>query len=117
MKTTIKYTTFNRDDQNDKMQLYKMTSARESAKVSDLAGQTITMDDYVIFDREADDGTQTTVMMFLYNGNMYGTISRSFIDVFENFIGSGFDPKFAKTVKIGSATSKKGRTFLTAEIV
>lgn len=117
MKTTIKYTTLNREDQNAKMTLYKMTSARESVKVSDLAGQTITMDDYVIFDREADDGTQTTVMMFMYNGVMYGTISRSFIDVFENFITAGFLPEFAKTVKIGSATSKKGRTFLTAEIV
>lgn len=116
MKTTILYTNIDRNSDNGKKTLYRMMNAKETGRVIDLEGSTVKLGEFVIYDRVTDEDP-TTVMVFEVDGKLYGTISRSFIDVFGNFLEAGFEPSMIDEVKIGSATSKKGRVFLTAEIL
>lgn len=116
MKKTILYTNINRESVDGKKSLYRLMNAKETGRVIDLKGSTIKLEDFVIFERDIDDAI-TTVMIFSFDGQIYGTISRSFIDVFVDFMEAGFDPSMIDAVRIGSATSKKGRVFLTAEII
>lgn len=96
----------------DKKELYRMTHAVRAGKVIDLAGQTINVALWVLYEDTGEgesDASKTVLTMVLDTGEIVGTISKTFIKEFTDIIDVlGELP--ALLVEISE--TKNGRTFV-----
>ena len=88
---------------------YKLTESQTTRKLIELAGSIIEPEKWVLFEDE-----EKTVLTIEADGELYGTISGTFIDAFikafDN-LGSDMGP-----IRIVTVTSRVGRTYVTCEL-
>ena len=95
---------------SDKKEIFRITRAMNTGKMADLEGQTIHPDAWVLYeDADRESGEVREVLAMVIDGNVYGTISQSFINQFRDMVDV-FAEDFDFTV--ASATSKAGRKFI-----
>ena len=95
----------------DKKEVYRLTHAVRAGKVVDLAGQTITVDKWALYEEDTDEGQEpkTVLTMVLDTGEIVGTISKTFIKEFKDIIDViGELP----ALLVETSTTKNGRTFV-----
>lgn len=106
----------------DKKRRFALTHAQNARKVQDLVGQTIAINDYVLYKdgaapAEGEPDNRKLVLSLELDGDVYGTISKTFIDsamdIIEEFEGS--DEPWA--ISIEASSSKNGRQFIYAVVV
>lgn len=88
---------------------YKLTESQTTKKLIDIAGSVIEPDKWVLFEDE-----DKTVLVLECEGEMFGTISGTFIDGFIKAfdeLGEDMGP-----VKVVTGTTKAGRTYVTCEL-
>lgn len=102
---------------------YKMTQGSGNKKLKDhLAGQTVTLENCVIFederaDKESGEVKTTRVAVIKVNGEYYGTNSPSFVREIHSMI-SHFESRGLRVTKIKVRTGSTSRgTFIGAEPV
>lgn len=103
---TIKQTTT-----ENKKELYLMTHTIQSGKMSDLDGQTVEPKEWALYeDVDKTSGEVKEVLTVLMpDGNVYGTISRTFI---ESFVDLTSELGERAPFIVCSGTTKAGRTFI-----
>ena len=95
----------------DKKELYRMTHAVRAGKVIDLAGQTINVSSWVLYEDtpEGSDACKTVLTLVLDTGEIVGTISKTFIREFVDIIDVlGELP----ALEVATSETKNGRTFV-----
>ena len=95
----------------DKKEVYRLTHAVRAGKVVDLAGQTITVDKWALYEEDTEEGAdpKTVLTMVLDTGEIVGTISKTFIKEFKDIIDViGELP----ALLVETSTTKNGRTFV-----
>lgn len=88
---------------------YKLTESQTTQKLVELAGSVIQPEKWVLFEDE-----DKTVLALETDGELYGTISGTFIDAFINAyneLGEDMGP-----FRVVTGTSKAGRTYVTCEL-
>ena len=100
----------------DKRSVYKMVKSAEVQKMTDAAGSELEVVAYVIYD-DMDNKTgeiKEVVTIATADGELFGTISSTFIREFKDIINY-FDGD-AGNIKVISGTSKGGREFITCSV-
>ena len=100
----------------DQRSVYKMVKSAEVQKMIDAAGSELEVVAYVIYD-DMDNKTGETkevVTIATADGELFGTISPTFIREFKDIINY-FDGD-AGNIKVISGTSKGGREFITCSV-
>lgn len=99
---------------------YFLTMSPEIEKMSNIKGQTLSIDSWVIYtdnkSTDVEEGkTETILSIKTTLGEVFATNSATFIKEFERiidlFAGDGMPVNF---VKVSGGTSKNGRDFITA---
>ena len=99
---------------------YFLTMSPEIEKMSNIKGQTISIDSWVIYtdnkSTDVEEGkTETILSIKTTLGEVFATNSATFIKEFERiidlFAGDGMPVNY---VKVAGGTSKSGRDFITA---
>ena len=102
----------NSNDKHVKTTLYNLTSAGVSTKTIDHIGDTVHVEAWAHFKQESHNGEQEVLAFITSDGEVFGTISQTFInrflDIYDIF---GFED-FPDITIIGG-TSKNGRQFVT----
>lgn len=96
----------------DRKELFRMTHAVKTGKVVDLAGQTITVDKWVLYTDDPDEEgnePKEALTMVLETGEIVGTISRTFIKEFRDIIDVLEE---LPPILVETSTTKNGRTFV-----
>lgn len=100
----------------DKRTAYRLTKANTVKKVSEIAGSVINPSAWILYeDQDEKTGELKTVLTIEDNGELFGTISKTFIKAFidaADFFGDELG-----SVKVISGKSKAGREYVTCEIV
>lgn len=101
----------------DKKKAYQLTHAMQTRKVQDAVDSTLPINAWVRYnDIDATTGEAKEVVVIESEGEVFGTISKTFIREFVDIIAAfGDDPDFA--IKVVSGTSRAGRKFVSCEIV
>lgn len=92
-----------------KRDAYKLTESQTTSKLVDLAGSVIEPAKWVLFEDE-----DKTVLTLEADGELFGTISGTFIDAFVKAfdeLGADMGP-----IRVLTGTSKAGRTYVTCEL-
>ena len=88
---------------------YKLTESQTTRKLVELAGSIIEPEKWVLVEDE-----DKTVLTLEADGELYGTISGTFIDAFiKAFDNLGAD---MGPIRIVTGTSRAGRTYVTCEL-
>ena len=96
-------------------ELYQMANGNEIKRMRDVAGQTLELAGWLIFEDEKPGGEISTIVSVrTVEGEIYATNSPTFRRSFESMTAF-FDSVDA--IKAVSATSKKGRPFITCDYV
>lgn len=100
----------------DRRTSYKIMNSNETFKMSDAEGSVLDVKAWVIYnDTDEKTGEKKKVMSLMTDdGEIFGTISNTFIREFEK-IADHFDNDVG-SIKVISGTSKAGRTFITCDI-
>lgn len=107
---------------SDKKAAFRLMHSQQTEKMQDLEGQTIAINDYVLFlDGEAPAGPdeqdkRKRIFALDVNGTVYGTISKTFIDSVMDIINV-FEGDSDWAVAVKGNDSKSGRHFIYAEVV
>lgn len=111
-----------RTNVSDKKVLFRLTHAQDCGKMQDLEGQVIPINDYALYlDGDAPEtldekDNRKLVFVMEVNGEVYGTISKTFIDSVMDIILM-FQDENDWAVLVKGNNSKSGRHFIYAEIV
>lgn len=92
-----------------KRDAYKLTESQTTRKLVDLAGSVIEPSKWVLFEDE-----DKTVLALEADGELFGTISGTFIDAFVKAfdeLGADMGP-----IRVVTGTSRAGRTYVTCEL-
>lgn len=94
----------------DKKALYQMTMAPNRMSVQDIKQQTVMVTDWALYTDVDSKGEEKTVMSFSAgDGQVYTTISQSFIREFNKIIDLFGTPV---SIYVDSAVGKNGREFI-----
>lgn len=101
----------------DKKKTYQLTHAMQTRKVQDAVDSVLTVNSWVRYtDVDATTGEAKEVVVLESEGEVFGTISKTFIREFIDILQAfGDDPDLA--IKVVEGTSKAGRKFVSCEIV
>ena len=96
-------------------ELYQMANGNEIKRMRDVAGQTLELAGWLIFEDEKPGGEISTIVSVrTVEGEIYATNSPTFRRSFESM--TAFCDS-VDAIKVVSATSKKGRPFITCDYV
>lgn len=94
-------------------ELYQMVNGNDIKRMRDVAGETLKLAGWLIFEDEKPDGEVSTIVTIrTTEGEIYATNSPSFLRCFESMTAF-FDTLSA--IKVVSLTSKKGRQYITCD--
>jgi len=101
----------------DKKKAYQLTHAMQTRKVQDAVDSVLPVNAWVRYtDIDATTGEAKEVVVLESEGEIFGTISKTFIRKFTDILQAfGDDPDLA--IKVVAGTSKAGRKFVSCEIV
>lgn len=96
---------------------YKLMNSNETKKMSDAEGSVLNPKAWIMYeDVTAKTGEiKKVVSLITEDGEIFGTISESFINAFERIVDF-FDGEVGE-IKVVSGVSKAGRTYITCDIV
>ena len=97
---------------DDRKELFRMAHAVKTGKVVDLAGQTITVDKWVLYTDDPDEEgkePKEVLTMVLETGEIVGTISKTFIREFRDIIDVLEE---LPPILVETSTTKAGRVFV-----
>lgn len=96
-------------------ELYNMANGNDIKRMRDVAGQTLELAGWLIFEDTKRDGEVSTIVTIkTKEGEMYATNSPTFRRSFES-MAAFFDE--IRAIKVVSAMSKKQRPFITCDYV
>lgn len=100
----------------DKKKGYQLTHAMQTRKVQDAVGSVLPVNAWVRYtDIDATTGEVKEVVVIESEGEIFGTISKTFIREFTDILQAFGDSDLA--IKVVEGTSKAGRKFVSCEIV
>ena len=100
----------------DKRTAYRLTKANSVKKVSEIAGSVINPAAWILYeDQDAKTGETKTVLTIEDNGEMFGTISSTFIKAFID--AAEYFGEDLGAIKILTGKSKAGREYVTCEVI
>lgn len=99
----------------DDRSAYKLTRSQSVQKMQDAAGSTLTPSAWVLFeDEDSKTGELKNVLVLQDNGELFGTISKTFItsfmDIVDHFGGN------VGSINVISGKAKSGRDYITCEL-
>lgn len=101
----------------DKKDIYFLTKANNTQKMSDAAGQTLEASIWALYEDANSDGEVHTIFsMKTPEGEIYATNSESFVRSINDMLDV-FDPDEIEKIQVIANKSKNNRTFLTAAFV
>lgn len=93
-----------------KKDLYYLTMAPDSTKMSEAVGETIDIQYAVIYEDVRNDKTSTVSAIMDVDGRVYATNSNSFKERLEDILE--FFPDEEISIKVCQGTSKSGRPYI-----
>ena len=99
--------------------LYKLVQSPERKKLTDIKGQTITLDKWVLYTEPGKDGKEMNlVALTTADGYAYCTNSATFFHSFENAVAmfAQFGEEFHE-IQVVTGTSKNGRDYIDCVVV
>ena len=103
------------EDMN-KREEYKLMNSNETKKMSDAEGSVLNPTAWIVYEDVDNTGEiKKIVSLVTEDGEIFGTISESFISAFERIVDF-FDGEVGE-IKVVSGFSKAGRTYITCDIV
>lgn len=103
------------EDMN-KREEYKLMNSNETKKMSDAEGSVLNPKAWVLYEDTTPTGEiKKVITLITEDGEIFGTISESFINAFERIVDF-FGGEIGE-IKVVSGTSKAGRTYITCDIV
>lgn len=98
----------------DKRQIYFLTKAQNAQKMSDVAGQTLDLEYWALYEDANSEGEiQEIFSCRTEEGEIYATNSEPFIRCIKDMLDV-FEPDEIKKIQVVAGKSKNNRTFLTA---
>ena len=95
---------------------YKLMNSNETKKMSDAEGSVLNPKAWIVYeDVTATGESKKVVSLITEDGEIFGTISETFVNDFERIVDF-FDGEVGE-IKVSSGVSKAGRTFITCDIV
>ena len=101
------------------MDLYKLVQSPNRSKLTDIKGQIVTLDKWVLYTEPDKDGKEQHLLAITdKNGNSYCTNSATFCRSFEAAVEmfKTFGEEFHE-IRVITATSKNGRDYIDCEVV
>lgn len=96
-----------------KQELYFLTKAQDTQKMTEAAGQTLELTAWAIYKDHNADGEEVELFaMRTVEGESYATNSQTFISAFRDILDI-FPPEEVTKLKVFSGTSKNNRTYIT----
>lgn len=99
--------------------LYKLVQSPERKKLTDIKGQTIELDKWVLYTEPDKDGKEMNLMaLSTVDGTAYCTNSVTFFHSFESAVATfgQFGEEFHK-IQVTTGTSKNGRDYIDCFVV
>ena len=97
-----------------KGEIFNMTQGTTLSKVSEHVGEILELAGWVLYeDTDKDGNLQRVLAIKEKNGNLSGTISKTFIDQFIKMVEFMGNEEY--NVKVVGSTSKNGREYITCE--
>lgn len=99
--------------------LYKLVQSPERKKMTDIKGQTIELDKWVLYTEPDKDGKEMSMLSIsTVDGNTYCTNSATFCRSFESAVATfaQFGEEF-HSIQIVTGTSKNGRDYIDCVVV
>ena len=99
--------------------LYKLVQSPERKKLTDIKGQTITLDKWVLYTEPDKDGKEMKLLaLTTADGSAYCTNSATFCRSFENAAAmfAQFGEEF-HDIQVTTGTSKNGRDYIDCVVV
>ena len=101
----------------NKKELYFLTKAQNAQKMSTIAGQTIELDYWAIYNDTNSEGEEQTIFSCVTpEGEIYATNSDSFIRCVNDMLDV-FTPDEIDKIEVLQGESKNGRKFITCVYV
>lgn len=101
-------------EEMDKRQKFAMMTSDNVKKMIDLKGCVIIPDAWVLYEGENRNGETIEILTISADGELFGTISQTFIGKFKDIVE--FFGSDVGDILVGSGTSKNGREFLTVDV-
>ena len=96
-----------------KQELYFLTKAQDTQKMTEAADQTLELTAWAIYKDHNADGEEVELFaMRTVEGESYATNSQTFISAFRDILDI-FPPEEVTKLKVFSGTSKNNRTYIT----
>jgi len=96
-----------------KQELYFLTKAQDTQKMTEAADQTMELSAWAIYKDHNADGEEVELFaMRTVEGESYATNSQTFISAFRDILDI-FPPEEVTKLKVFSGTSKNNRTYIT----
>ena len=98
----------------DRRDAYRLTKAQSAHKIQDAAGTVLNPVKWVLFEDEDRTGEVKTVLTLEDSGELFGTISGTFIKEFTdafNELGEDMGP-----IRVVTGQTRAGRTYVTCEL-
>lgn len=99
--------------------LYKLVQSPERKKLTDIKGQTIELDKWVLYTESDKDGKEMNLLaLSTVDGSAYCTNSATFCRSFESAVAmfAQFGEEFHK-IRVTTGTSKNGRDYIDCVVV
>lgn len=99
--------------------LYKLVQSPERKKLTDIKGQTIELDKWVLYTEPDKDGKEMNLLaLFTVDGTAYCTNSATFCRSFESAVATfgQFGEEFHE-IHVTTGTSKNGRDYIDCVVV
>lgn len=99
--------------------LYKLVQSPERKKLTDIKGQSIELDKWVLYTESDKDGKEMTLLaLSTVDGTTYCTNSATFCRSFESAVTTfgQFNEEF-RVIQVTTGTSKNGRDYIDCVVV
>lgn len=99
----------------DRREEFKLTNSKEAQKLSTAAGSVLELEKWIIYmDVDAKTGEMQKVLTIEAAGEVFATVSKTFIDSFEK--AADFFNNNIGAIQVISGTSKAGREYIDCQI-
>lgn len=93
---------------------YKLSNSPDIQKMSNIAGETVTVTDWLFFEDVNRDGESTEILSIATDSGVYATNSKTFIEAFFEIVDVlAEDGETVTDITVGTGTSKAGRDYIT----
>lgn len=117
MEDKIIITNVPQDTKENKMRLYTLISAKDTATLSDIAGEDLIIKDFAIFERTRQDNGELVTVFVVRDDqdNIFSTTAGAVLDTLTRFF-SIFTAEDLVKIHVSKIRSKNGRDYTSIDI-